>query len=187
MKKLVVVDIDSTLVESPHQKLPTDDFAQIVQELKDDVLVTCATGRSWSWAKPVLEKAKFTAPCIIAGGSLILDAQTLEVIDEYLLPQEELRNIKNILKDYPDVRLIVDDYTESDYMSGGWSLDRLMSAKECYILEIIMLDHELADELIAKFLELRGVTSVKMNSYAAEGELVDIHVIRATRLPKNML
>ncbi len=173
--KLVVVDIDGTLIDSPAQKVPSDEFVKVVQQIKDDVLVTCATGRSESWAKPVLEKAGFTAPSIIGGGALILDSRTLKAEHEYLIPQEQLKNIKNIVKTYPDSRVLFNDYTEQQYLSGGWEIQTLLDSDHCYILEIVDLSHELADELVAQFVQLVGVTSVKMNSL--KPGFIDIHIL----------
>ncbi len=174
-QKLVVVDIDATLIDSPKQKVPSDEFVKVVQDIKNDALITCATGRSWSWARPVLEHANFTAPCIIGGGTLLLNPETLEIIEENLLPPGQLDNIKTVLKDYPTVHVLFNDYTEEDYLGGGWELSTLVESNECYIMEIVMVTHELADELIAKFKVLEGITSVKMNSF--EQGLVDVHVV----------
>lgn len=173
--KLVVVDIDGTLIDSPAQKVSSDEFVKVVQDIKDDILVTCATGRSESWAKPVLEKAGFTAPPIIGGGTLILNPETLEAEHEYLIPQDQLENIKDIVKGYPDSRVLFNDYTEEEYLSGGWELQTLLDSDHCYILEIVDLSHELADEMIAQFVKLKDVTSVKMNSL--KPGFIDIHIL----------
>jgi hydroxymethylpyrimidine pyrophosphatase-like HAD family hydrolase len=173
--KLVVVDVDGTLIDSPKQKVPSDDFVQIVQEIKEKVLVTCATGRSASWARPVLEKAEFTAPPIIGGGALILNPTTLQPEHEYYLPQGQLDNIKAVLRNYPDSRVLFDDYTEDEYLNGGWDLERLLSSDSCYIMEVIQLSHERADELIERFAKIEGVTSIKMSSL--KPGFVDIHVV----------
>lgn len=173
--KLVVVDIDGTLIDSPNEKVPSDEFVKTVQKIKERVLVTCATGRSESWAKPVLDKAGFTAPPIIGGGTLILDPTTLRPLHEYYIPQDQLQNIKDILKDYPDSRVLFNDYTEEEYLDGGWELSTLLNSDSCYIMEVIELSHERADELIAQFIKLEGVTSVKMSSL--KPGLVDIHVV----------
>ena len=173
--KLIVVDIDGTLIDSPREKVPSDSFIKVVQDIKEDYLVTCATGRSMSWAKPVLESAGFTAPPIIGGGTLILNPVTLQPEHEYYIPQDQLKNIKSILKAYPDSRVLFNDYTEEEYLNGGWELSTLLESGSCYIMEVVELSHERADELIAQFIALQGVTSVKMRSL--KPGLVDIHVV----------
>lgn len=173
--KLVVVDIDGTLVNSPAQKVPSDDFVRVIQEIKKEILVTCATGRSVSWAKPVLEKAGFTAPPIIGGGTLILDPSTLEPRHEYYIPQEQLGNIKGILREFPESRVLFNDYTEDEYLAGGWPLEKLLNSEVCYIMEVVELSHKRADELISRFVRLDGITSVKMSSL--KSGFLDIHVV----------
>lgn len=173
--KLIVVDIDGTLIDSPREKVPSDDFIQIVQDIKGTALVTCATGRSTSWAMPVLRSANFTAPPIIGGGTLILDPSTLLPKHEYYIPQDQLENIKSILREHPDSKVLFNDYSEKEYLDGGWDLATLLESDSCYIMEVVELSHERADELISQFIKLDGVTSVKMSSL--KPNLVDIHVV----------
>lgn len=173
--KLVVSDIDGTMIYSPSQKLPSERLISAIKSVKSHTFVTCATGRALSWAMPVLKTAGFTAPCIIGGGTLILSCDTFEVLLEKKLPTKQLESIKSILRSYPDSRVLFNDYTEDEYLNGGWELGRLMDSESCYIMEVIGLSHELADELMSKFKKLVGVTSVKMNSLLPG--TVDIHVI----------
>jgi len=76
-KILIVVDVDGTLINSPEQKTPSPRVIELIAQLEDRVLVTCATGRSLSWAEPVLKTANFTAPPILWGGTYILNPDDL--------------------------------------------------------------------------------------------------------------
>jgi hypothetical protein len=176
--KLVVCDIDGTLIDSPGQKLPSARLIKTIYAVKDKYLVTCATGRSRSWAKPVLSAAHFTAPCILGGGTHIVDQTSQAIIWEQPLPPSTLESIKATLRDHPDVRVIFNDYTEDDYLSGGWPLEKLMAAKEVFLMEVVMITDELASQLIERFRALPGVTSLKL--VALRPGVVDIHVLHET-------
>jgi HAD superfamily hydrolase (TIGR01484 family) len=161
--KLVVCDIDGTIVDSPRQKLPSDEFIETIQDIKEHALVTCATGRALTWALPVLKAAKFTAPCIIGGGTIILDPVTFETIHAEPLPHNQFENIKAILKRYPHYKVLFNDYSEEEFYSGGWPLQKLLDADSCYLMEINDLPENLADELINTFNKLENVQAVKIS------------------------
>jgi len=162
--KLIICDIDGTIIDSPAQKLPSERFVAAVQAIRSTHYVTCATGRVVSWARPFLEAAHFTAPCIIAGGTAIVNPNTYELLYEHPLPPEQFDNIKEILKSYPDSKVLFNDFTEEEFLEGGWDLSRLLQADHCYVMEVSRVTYERADELIAKFQQLPDVTAVKISS-----------------------
>ncbi|HSX41715.1 MAG TPA: HAD-IIB family hydrolase [Candidatus Saccharimonadales bacterium] len=184
--KLIVADIDQTLIDSPVQKLPSERLVKAIQNVKGaGYLVTCATGRSRSWAKPFLEAAQFTAPCILGGGTHLVDPKNQEIIWDLPLPVDQLENIKNILRPNPDLHVLFNDYSEDDYINGGWQLDKLMLANEVFLMEVVYLQDDLAIKLAAAFTDLPGVTSIKMRSFRPP--LVDIHVLNAESTKENAI
>ncbi len=183
--KLIVADIDATLIDSPKQKLPSKRLVSAIQSIKSEYLVTCATGRSKSWAKPFLEAAGFTAPCILGGGTHLVDPQTQEIIWDLPLPSDQLENIKSLLRPHQNLYVLFNDYTENDYINGGWELERLFDAKEVFLMEVVYLQDELATELVEKFNNLQGVTSIKMRSFRPG--LVDIHVLNENSTKENAI
>lgn len=174
--KLIVANIDGTIVNSPDQKIPSQALVDVIQSVKDEYYITCATGRSRSWAKPVLEAAHFTAPCILGGGTYIVDPETLDVVWKLPLPADQLQNIKNILRKQSDLKVLFNDYSEEEYMAGGWELDRLLNADEVFLMEIVAVSDDEAAKLVEAFQALPSVTAVKMHSFHPGG-VVDIHVL----------
>ena len=112
MNTLVIVDLDQTLLDSPKQKVPSEVFIKVIQEIYPEVLVGFATGRAYSWALPVLKAGNFTAPCIIGGGTSIVDPQTHKIVSSISISSEDLDAIKAILIDYPALKLLFNDYTD---------------------------------------------------------------------------
>lgn len=173
-KKLVIVDLDQTLLDSPKQQLPSQEFINAVESIRENIVVGCATGRAYSWALPVLEAANFTALCILGGGAIIVEPENYEFIEQRYIPSSQLMNIKNIAANYPKLGYLFNDYTEKDYESGGWNLERFLKSKKCTLLDIVGISHEQANYLIEKFNTLNDVQAVKMNGYKVG--LVDILV-----------
>jgi len=174
-RKLIVVDVDATLIDSPRQKIPSKRVVELISKLKSEVFVTCATGRSYSWALPVLQSANFTAPPILWWGTYILNPKDLSIRHKFELPVNRLDEIQQILSEYPDLRVLYNNYTEEDYLNWGWSLDWFLQLTECWMMEVVMIEQDLADKLISIFSWLDWVTSVKMNSF--KQWFVDIHIV----------
>ncbi len=172
--KLVILDLDQTLLDSPTKQLPSLKFINTVQQIRDDIIVGCATGRSYSWSLPVLQSAHFTAPCILGGGSMIVNPYTYQITESFYLPNYQLNKIKSILSKYPETKILFNDYKAEDYENGGWELNRLLKSETCLLMDIIGLSHERANELIDNFNELDDVRAVKMNGYSIDG--VDVLV-----------
>ena len=173
--KLIVCDIDGTLINSPSQKLPSERLIKVIQDIKENYLVTCATGRSRSWAKPVLEAAAFTAPAVLGGGTHIVNPQSQQLIWEQPLLPYALEGLKAILKEQTDLRVLFNDYTEEEYLNGGWGLENLLSANEVFLMEVVAIDEERANTLIQSLQSLLGVTAIKMRSF--HPNTVDIHIL----------
>ena len=163
--RLVIVDIDQTLLDSPYQKLPSRAFVDTVQRIAGHTLVGCATGRAFSWALPVLRATHFTSPCILGGGALIVDPQTYKVIESASLPTSSIDAIKSVLTKYPATNVLFNDYTAEDYLGGGWQLQRLLKSARCDFIDVVGLTHPIADELIAQFCSIKNVQAIKMNGY----------------------
>lgn len=123
--KLIVCDIDGTIVDAPTQKLPSKRLISAIKLVKDEYLVTCATGRSRSWAKEILASAHLTAPCIVGGGTYVMHSETYDILMEKPLLPSSIRDKRETLKDYLDERVLVNDYKEEDYLNGGWEMQAL--------------------------------------------------------------
>lgn len=173
-QKLVIIDLDQTLIDSPKNLLPSKEFITLVKQIYPEYLVGCATGRAYRWTLPVLEATNFTAPCIIGGGATIVDQQNYQVIRSTHLSSEQLKIIKSILHEYQNTNLLFNDYTQDDYINGGWSLSTFMAVEDCTVMDIIGLRHETANELVKQLSAIHCVHAVKMNGYT--DDLVDILV-----------
>lgn len=75
MYKALITDLDGTAVKISSNG---DDIDTITKEAVQRAIahgkrLTCATGRDWEDTKPVIKKLGFVAPCIIEGGTRIID------------------------------------------------------------------------------------------------------------------
>ncbi len=75
MYSALITDLDGTVVALASNGVDIDEqTAQAVQAAIDNgKLITCATGREWEEAEPIIRKLGIVTPCIIEGGTRIVE------------------------------------------------------------------------------------------------------------------
>lgn len=128
MYNALITDFDGTSVKLiPNNHHVDDSTVEVVRKaISMGKKITCATGREWSLAKPVIERLGLVLPCIIEGGARIVDPKTGDTIWEKHLefgsPSEILRIFKDnslgdefiVSSDAPFNRALVDVNDLSD-------------------------------------------------------------------------
>lgn len=98
MIKALIFDLDGTAVLSERDALPSSAVIRAVHEAKKYIKVACATGRNASSAKRVIESLGLTSPCIVSGGSQIVDPISLSPVWEVLLSKEKIEEVLEKIK-----------------------------------------------------------------------------------------
>jgi len=177
-KKAIIFDLDGTAVNSPVQKLPPGSLIQQIQSLKDQYYFCAATGRVWSFARPVLQSLRLTDPCIISAGTQICNPSTGEVLWQKNLEQESLNRAISVFKNYPDWKLLHNDGTEDDYFNGGVFPNEFANTEPVYFLEQVFVPDKTAKEIYAKLTQIEEIAAVMVVSQKPGCR--DIHVINAS-------
>ncbi|MGI8642472.1 MAG: Cof-type HAD-IIB family hydrolase [Pyrinomonadaceae bacterium] len=99
MIKLLALDLDGTLLNSSGE-IPRKNLEAIRQAEKRGVLVTIATGRRFRDALPVALQLELNAPLISHNGALLKYAQNLETVAVSLVPQEIVREILRVGREF---------------------------------------------------------------------------------------
>ncbi|CAN5604598.1 Cof-type HAD-IIB family hydrolase [soil metagenome] len=99
MLKLLALDLDGTLLNSSGE-IPKKNLEAIRQAEKRGVLVTIATGRRFRDARPVALQLKLNAPLISHNGALLKYAHNLETVAASLVPQEIVREILRVGREF---------------------------------------------------------------------------------------
>ena len=79
-RKAIIFDLDGSVVDSPENKLPSEDLVKAIANLKGKYIFSAATGRVWSFAKPVLQFLELTDPSIISAGTQICEPETGKIL-----------------------------------------------------------------------------------------------------------
>lgn len=155
--KAVITDLDGTAVDSPEQKVASERLAQAVQNLEAaGVKVCAATGRPESFAMPVIESMKLTEPCIVAGGTCIVNPVTREMLWKCSMAEDQLRTLLNRIEGIT-YGCLWNDYVEEDYLSGGWDLATFDQHESTFFFEICYVPDDAVDELVKQIGDIDGV------------------------------
>ena len=175
MKKAIIFDLDGTAIDSPLQKLPTDKLINTIQQLKGKYYLSAATGRVWTFAKPVLQSLKLIDPCIISAGTQICDPVSGKILWQKTIDEISLHKAIEILQQYPELKLLYNDGTEDDYLYGGILPKDFIVKEPVYFLEQIFVPDKIAAEICNKLNKIDGVICVMV--VAQRPGCRDLHVI----------
>jgi hypothetical protein len=176
-KSAILFDLDGTAVDSPKQKLPSEQLISEVKRLADKYYFCAATGRVWSFAKPVLDALNVTDLAIISAGTQICDPSTGKIVWQKDLEQKALDETLTVFRQYPRWKLLYNDGTEDDYFNGGVFPEKFMNIEPVYFLEQVFVPDDVAMEMYQKLTTIKGITAVMV--VAQKPGCRDIHVINS--------
>ncbi|MGI9035869.1 MAG: Cof-type HAD-IIB family hydrolase [Pyrinomonadaceae bacterium] len=99
MIKLLALDLDGTLLDSSG-KISEQNKIAIRRAEELGALVTICTGRRFRDARPVALELQLNAPVISHNGALLKFADTLETVAASILPNETIREILRVGKNF---------------------------------------------------------------------------------------
>jgi hydroxymethylpyrimidine pyrophosphatase-like HAD family hydrolase len=99
--KAIVFDLDGTAIPNERTGMPSPRLINAVKEAKNSLHLIAATARPSSLALPVIQALRLSDPCIISGGTTIIDPVSGAVLREARLSQEQLDAVSQICLPYP--------------------------------------------------------------------------------------
>ena len=177
MKKAIIFDVDGTAVDSPSKKLPSDRLVKQIVRLSNKYYFSSATGRVWSFVKPVLQAMKLSDPAIISAGTQICNPKTGEILYQKNVEDSDLKEAISIFQEYPDWKLLFNDGTEDDYFNGGIYPKDFINNVPVYFLEQVFIPDGIAKEIYKKLTKITGIAAVMV--VAQKPGTRDIHVINS--------
>lgn len=163
-KKSIIFDIDGTAIDSPIQKLPTEQLKQAMKSAREKYHVSSATGRTWSFAKPVLQALELTDPCIISAGTQICNPVTGEILWQKNIDPLALDKVLAVFRECPLWKLHHNDQSEDDYFNGGVHPKDFTSTEPVYSLEQTFIPPKAAWEIYEKLQSIPGIACVMVTA-----------------------
>lgn len=108
--RAVVLDLDGTTIPNRKDGSPSPRVVAAVRRVIDmGVSVSIATGRGIEECRSILRKLGIKAPCIVNGGTRVIDATTEQVLWEKELSQVQVESVLEVAKKYNSPVFFSDD------------------------------------------------------------------------------
>lgn len=168
--KLLLLDIDGTLVRSKPDAVPTVRLIEAVRRAQRITNIALATGRSFRNAKPIIDAFDcLKGPGVFNGGSDIIDIASGVIIFRQTIPIAHLRELVKLA-----IPFGYDMYTDADhYTAKLQSPNEIQSEAAQFFVEAVKATD--AVRLVEVFGSVRGVGAHLASSWV-DGEVFDIHV-----------
>ncbi len=176
-ERAIIFDLDGTALNSPTQKMPSVKLVDAIAQLEETYYLSSATGRVWSFAKPVLQGMHLVDPCIISAGTQICNPVTGKILWQKVIAEKALKEVLSVFRQYPDYKLLHNDGTEEDYFHGGVNPQNFIAQEPVYFLEQVFVPDTTAVEIYGKLGTIDGVTCVMV--IAQKPGTRDLHIVNA--------
>jgi len=172
--KAIIFDLDGTAVDSPKQKLPSGRLINAIRSAESAYYICAATGRTWPFCKDILQNLSLSDPCIISGGSQLCNPKTGEILWQSNIEPAAVEAALKVLRQYDEYKIMINNYTEADYLHGGVAPSQLDIKETIFVMEPKFIPDQIADELVAKLSAIDGLACTLLVSW--HPGVKDIHI-----------
>ena len=120
--KLICIDMDGTLLDNSAKNIPNENLEAIKSATEKGAKVAITTGRLFTSARYFSDLIGVKTPVIASNGAYIREKDSDKVIAEFLLGEENIKAILDVVKEY-DIRVFfktVDTViTDKDILQGN--------------------------------------------------------------------
>jgi hydroxymethylpyrimidine pyrophosphatase-like HAD family hydrolase len=86
--RAIVFDIDGTAILNQRHAMPSERLKRAIATARSHLHLFAASGRGVTYGRPILQALGVKDPCIVSGGTTIIDPTTGEIIEQALLSTE---------------------------------------------------------------------------------------------------
>lgn len=173
MYKALITDLDGTAVAiaSNGDDIDNATKAAVQRAIAIGKRLTCATGRSWNSVKPIVDTLGFTAPCIIEGGTRIIDPLTEKTLWEKSLEPGVSAKILKVFKAQSETGVVM-----SSADTRGVPLASVQSVPKNLSFLYLLAVPEATAIKVSNYINAEGY-AIAHNTPSWDGDgLIDVHV-----------
>jgi HAD superfamily hydrolase (TIGR01484 family) len=168
--KAIMLDVDGTLITNEYAGKISPKVKQIILKANSKVKVGIASGRPLARVGFIFDELKLKIPCVISGGTQIVDPVTRDIIWEQPILKKDLLKIKAVIKNLPYKVWVVDAVDELLYTTK-------LNLKNPVNFFMSKITEEEADRLITL---LSGVSTLALTKVVAYTPgYVSLHITHA--------
>lgn len=167
----LIFDLDGTAITNGENVLPTQRVVSAVTLAKKKLKLCAATGRPITNSKQLLEALGLTDPCIISGGTQIIEPTTGEILWEVNLETGDAERVLEICRPYPYELL----FKEELIGEGGLARVRAQPTSPINVMYVMGCTGVDAEKIIDQLDTIPTITASGVTSWTGP-EVVDIHI-----------
>lgn len=167
----IIFDLDGTAMPSGEKCIPSKALIETTKKYKTKIHLCAATGRTWQYAKQVIQSLELSDPCIICGGAIIIDP-----VSENILWQEVIKQpaVEQIIQAVHQFRFPI-QFSSGLLQTVGFPKilhKQLAHINTCYILDI---PENKVNEVVLTLKPIQGIIVSKAYSWNLVNG-IDLHI-----------
>jgi HAD superfamily hydrolase (TIGR01484 family) len=156
--KALMMDVDGTLIVNGGGNTISARVKTSIKESKNKIHISIASGRPLNQVSDIFDELGLKHPCVISGGSQIVDPVSKEILWERPLLSEDIQAITSQLNEL-QIKIWVVDNTEEILYTPGIKLHKPLS------FFIPKIQEEEADILIKEMSDIETLALTKVVAY----------------------
>ncbi len=172
--KALIFDLDYTAIPSVIDGLPSEKVVEAVKKVKKVLRVSTASGRSVQNCRDTWKAMDLTDPCIISGGSQIMNPKTEKILWEEYLPEGSIKQIAEISRKHGLTMAINGDI---------FDVDSTLPEKATIIV-VMNMKTEISQALAQAYRQIPNLAAHILPSWVSP-EMRDIHVTHTLATKKH--
>lgn len=176
--KAIIFDLDGTAIPNKKDGMPSKRLIETVAKAQKKVIVSVATGRPLSNARHILKALHITSPCVIAGGTQIINPQTEETLWKKELSAEQVKNIISVCMPYSYEVWI------SDQLEASPAIENIVIQPE-QVIFIMTVSKKDAYIIVQELKKIPQIAIHEVNSWTPNH--IDIHITHIEATKKHAL
>lgn len=177
--KAIIFDLDGTVVPSQMDGMPSQGVIQACKKVTGKLKLSSASARALQYCTGIWEALSLQDPCIINGGSQIVEPNTEKIIWQQLLPEGTIQKVIKKAAGYTDIFAI-----------NGVILDVKKDLnkfpKNANIVVAFGVSKEKTEDLVNSLSGISDVAVHVLHSWV-EGDYWDVHVNHKSATKKHAI
>ena len=178
MIKAIIFDLDGTAIPNEKNGMPSQRLINTVAKAQQKAKISVATGRPLTNSLHILKALKITSPCVIAGGTQIIDPVTKETLWKKELSADQVREIISVSIPYSY------DVWISDQLEASPAKKDIIIQPE-QVIYIMAVSNEDAKIIMQKLALIPDITAHEVISWTPDH--IDIHITHKDATKKHAL
>ncbi len=178
MIKLLIFDLDGTAIPNKKDGMPSQRLINAVNKAQKKIKVSAATGRPISTCRRILNALNIKNPCVISGGTEIINPTTEEVLWKKELSIEQVRAAIKIIRSY-NYQVFLSN-AEQSYTARETSVNH--PEQIIYVGTVRKTDTE---DIMKELKKIKNITAFRVKSWTPDH--IDIHITHKDATKKHAL